>query len=103
MRGTARVEAGNISWEKAPRHRKGILPQQNRAVKLGDEGFELTPNSLTNSAIPPQSGAESGARNAQEASIDPDLAAVVEAWPRLPEAIQRAMLALVGTESSRTS
>jgi hypothetical protein len=31
------------------------------------------------------------------AETDPDLARVVEAWPALPQAIRRAMLALVGS------
>jgi hypothetical protein len=31
---------------------------------------------------------------------DPDLARVVEAWPHLPEAIRRAVLALVGSATS---
>jgi hypothetical protein len=34
---------------------------------------------------------------AREMQIDPDLARVVSAWPDLPEAIRRAVLALVGT------
>jgi hypothetical protein len=34
---------------------------------------------------------------AQETPIDPDLAAILDAWPTLPEPIRRAMLALVGT------
>jgi hypothetical protein len=31
---------------------------------------------------------------------DPDLACVVEAWPDLPDAIRRAVLALIGSVSS---
>jgi hypothetical protein len=31
---------------------------------------------------------------ARESQIDPALARIVDAWPRLPEAIRRAMLAL---------
>jgi hypothetical protein len=38
--------------------------------------------------------AESGCEPVRES--DPDLARVVEAWPTLPPAIRRAMLALVG-------
>jgi hypothetical protein len=35
-------------------------------------------------------------------SLDPALARIVNAWPDLPEAIRRAMLALVGTSASRS-
>jgi len=42
-----------------------------------------------------QSGAESGALGAREAPVDPDLAAVVDAWPTLPAAIKAGILAMV--------
>lgn len=42
-----------------------------------------------------QSGAESGALGAREAPIDPELAAVVEAWPALPDAIKAGILAMI--------
>jgi hypothetical protein len=34
---------------------------------------------------------------ARETQIDPDPARVVSAWPDLPEAIRRAVLALIGS------
>jgi hypothetical protein len=37
--------------------------------------------------------ADSGAR--ESAAIDPDLAVIIAAWPTLPVAIRRAMVALV--------
>jgi len=40
-------------------------------------------------------GAESGALGAKKIPDDPDLAAVVEAWPKLPEAIKAGILAMV--------
>jgi hypothetical protein len=42
-----------------------------------------------------QSGAECGALGAQNAPLDPDLAAVVDAWPALPAAIKAGILAMV--------
>jgi hypothetical protein len=48
-----------------------------------------------NSSDSDQGGAESGALGAREAPIDPRLAAVVEAWPTLPEAIKVGILAMV--------
>lgn len=40
-------------------------------------------------------GAESDALGAQSALIDPELLALVEAWPELPEAIKANILAMV--------
>jgi hypothetical protein len=37
-------------------------------------------------------------RDAQFGAVDTDLAVVAEAWPTLPLAIKRAVLALVGSE-----
>ena len=41
------------------------------------------------------SGAESGAVGAEKALIDADLAAVIDAWPNLPEAIRAGIVAMV--------
>ncbi len=43
----------------------------------------------------PEGGAESGAL------ADSDLRRVVEAWPELPDAIRRAVLALIAATSTR--
>ncbi len=45
---------------------------------------------------PVSSGQPEGA--AESAALDPDLAAVVAAWPTLPEPIRRAILTLVAFE-----
>ena len=58
-------------------------------------GIELVPQSSGNNGVGKQSGAECGALGAPEAPIDPDLAAVVDAWPRLPEAIKAGILAMI--------
>jgi len=42
-----------------------------------------------------ESGAECGAVGARVAEIDPDLAAVVDAWPGLSDAIKAGILAMV--------
>jgi len=41
------------------------------------------------------SGAESGALGAPETLADPDLRAVVEGWPELPEAVRAGIVAMV--------
>jgi hypothetical protein len=48
-----------------------------------------------NSSGSAPSGAESGALGAPEAPLDPNLAAVVEAWPKLREPIKAGILAMI--------
>ena len=63
---------------------------------MGDTGLEQSSKSSGNCGGRDQSGAESGARDAQYASIDPELAAVVDGWPTLSVAIKAGILAMVG-------
>jgi hypothetical protein len=58
-------------------------------------GIELPQQSTGNSSINPQSGAESGALDAQNRPCDADLAEVVQSWPSLPEALRAGILAMV--------
>jgi len=44
---------------------------------------------------PDPRAAKSGAVDAREAPLDPDLTVVVEAWPKLPETVKAKMLAMV--------
>ena len=54
-------------------------------------GFEHPSNSPENTALPEQAGAKSGAL----ATVEPELASIIAAWPTLTEPIQRAILAMV--------
>jgi hypothetical protein len=58
-------------------------------------GIELPQQYAGNSGVGGESGAESGALGAQNGPVDPDLAAVMEAWPGLPAAIRAGILAMV--------
>jgi hypothetical protein len=58
-------------------------------------GIEPDPRSSGNSAGGDQSGAESGALDPRNAEFDPDLSAVVEVWPKLPEAIRAGIMAMI--------
>jgi len=69
---------------------------------VGDEGTEHPRDTPGNSPISIQGGAESGALGAREAAVDPSLAAVVEAWPKLPDGIKAGILAMVRTEQNRS-
>jgi len=59
---------------------------------LPPRGVEQIPDFPQENAIPPESGAPGGALLPE---MDPDLARVVEAWPRLPAHVRRAVLAMV--------
>jgi hypothetical protein len=48
-----------------------------------------------NSTNPAPSGAEPGALNREKPVIDPDLTALINAWPALPEPIRAGILAMI--------
>jgi hypothetical protein len=58
-------------------------------------GIELTSNSPEKSAFPDPGGAESGAVLTQPPILAPELAALIDAWPRLPEPIKAGIMAMV--------
>jgi len=66
---------------------------------MGGRGLEPIEKSSENPGVPSQGGAKSGALGAREAlqdgPQDPDLQAVVDAWPDLPEALKTGILAMV--------
>jgi hypothetical protein len=64
---------------------RGIEPLAASAERKSSKGLAPTD---------PQPLAQTLAR---ETSIDPELARVIEAWPDLPQAIRRALLALIDT------
>jgi hypothetical protein len=66
---------------------------------MAGTGFELSQESAGNSTGSDQSGAESGALGTGNGPIDAELAAVIEAWPSLPDAIKAGILAMVKAAS----
>jgi hypothetical protein len=67
-------------------------------------GWQHTPRGVEHPADTPQklqftlqSGADSGAHGARNGPQDPELAAVVEAWPTLSTAIKERILAIIQT------
>jgi hypothetical protein len=58
-------------------------------------GIEPTRQTTGNIGITVESGAESGALGAWKEQVDIGLVAVVEAWPRLPQAIKAGILAMI--------
>jgi hypothetical protein len=62
---------------------------------VGGKGLEVPPKNTGNDGGGDQSGAECGALEARDAPSDLDLAAVVDAWPALPDAIKAGILAMI--------
>jgi hypothetical protein len=58
-------------------------------------GIEPIPHSPENSTNPAPGGAKNGALTPTNPNIDPALAALIDAWPTLPEAIRAGILAMV--------
>ena len=58
-------------------------------------GIEPHPVSPENPTNPAPGGAKSGALAPQTPAIEPTLAALIDAWPTLPEAIRAGILAMV--------
>jgi len=76
---------------------------------MGDAGFEHPPLALSKTPILQEDGAKSGAQRAPKSrkkaqdqpSYDPDLAEIVNRWPRLPEHIKAAIKTLATTAESK--
>jgi hypothetical protein len=58
-------------------------------------GIEPHQHSPENSTNPAPGGAKSGALDLTKPNIDPALASLIDAWPKLPEAIRAGILAMV--------
>ncbi len=68
-------------------------------AKTEREGFEPPQDSPEKTTVSEQGGAESGAHTAPTAVSDPDLVAVISAWPKLPEAVRAGIVAMVKASS----
>jgi hypothetical protein len=64
-------------------------------VSVAEAGLERTANSSGNTGYSEKGGAESGASSGNSAPIDPDLMAIVNAWPDLPKTARQAILAII--------
>jgi len=63
---------------------------------MGGRGLEQTALALSKTAIPAQTGTESGTLNRENAPIDPDLVRLIEAWPTLSDEARADILRIGG-------
>jgi hypothetical protein len=66
---------------------------------VAEAGLERTANSSGNTGHSEKGGAESGASCGDSRPIDPDLMAVIAAWPDLPETVRQSIMAAVRAAS----
>jgi len=69
--------------------------------KVGGEGLEPLAESSGNTPISAENSANCSAPCARSGPIDPRLAAIVEAWPTLPEGVRAKLGALVAEAEQR--
>jgi len=69
--------------------------------ELGGTRFEQTAFTPPRTPISETRGTKSGTPNAENTPSDPDLALIQERWPKLPEHIRQAVLALVRSASDK--
>ena len=66
-----------------------------RKIKIGDTGLEHLAKTTGKTSDSESGGAESGAVADEIGPIDPELQRIIEAWPRLSEAVKSAILTLL--------
>jgi hypothetical protein len=76
-------------------HRPQAAPSRGREKASGEGGIRTTRVFPEEPALPADRGAQSGAPATQTRPADPDLAALVVAWPNLPEPIKAGILAMI--------
>lgn len=103
---TARVRArsfpGWLGLRANPRRRIQAKTAGQTTVKMGEEGLELSRFPAGKSGVSESGGSKSGNKDAPfgDSAVkptDPELAAVVAAWPTLPLPIRTAILAMLDT------
>ncbi|MCK6454939.1 MAG: hypothetical protein L6Q92_00205 [Phycisphaerae bacterium] len=85
----------SLEVQRTARLRAWIKRDGEGRMRLEAAGIEPIPDSLGNQGGDNQSGAECGARGARNAPLDPELAAVVDAWPTLAGPIRAGILAMI--------
>ncbi len=83
------TNCGNLPpWGAIAEHKRAMEPMSSEHPSRTAPKTPISENSR-------ETGTESGTPNAQNASLDPDLALIQDRWSKLPEHIKAAVLALV--------
>lgn len=88
--GRERAAGNNASRRPFAKLAKGVGP-----LNLPPRGTEQPAESPVNRGIPKTGDAESDAKPPISAPLDPELQAVIAAWPALPDALKAGILAMV--------
>jgi len=98
--------AARESWNQVGTASAATVPQptaaapHNRSATSGEGGIRTRRESARKPTLSEPGGAESGALPLADQSIPPELAALIDAWPRLPEPIRAGILSLVRVAST---
>lgn len=114
LRNTEEMTGLNSADKRPPGTQPGGRADMRRRflteLEMGRAGLEHPRNPAGNTPVSDSGGSKSGNVRADSAPptppatpTDPDLAAIVAAWPSLPPAIRAGMLALVGAAVARTA
>jgi hypothetical protein len=68
---------------------------ENEDVISGGHGTRNNPETTAKTALSKLGGTQDGTPDAHSGDFPPDLAAVIKAWPGLPEASRRRIVAVV--------
>lgn len=89
------VLAGKDLYKNEENPGKHGFPGASSYTNADGEELEHAPDFTGNTGYSEKSAAESGAVGGENGPFDPDLAAVVKAWPDLPEAARQTVLSII--------
>jgi hypothetical protein len=73
--------------------RSEAVGARTRDLRIKSHG--QTPENIGKTAVPADAGADAGAVETKTTHFPPDLQALIDAWPALPDAIRAGIVALV--------
>jgi hypothetical protein len=98
---TSRKICADVHQTTCENAEKTDIPAVSLAFKVPPVGLEHAAQTAKESQAALQSGAESGAAGERHAPKDPQLAAIIEAWPALSESTKAGVVAMVRAAEAR--
>ena len=90
------TELLNHQLQSRPPERTIMTNRTAFRARADGEGFEEAQDSSNETTIADQSASKSASISSESTAIDPDLIRVIAAWSSLPDALRKAILAIVG-------